>query len=105
MTPEELKKQKEEKKAKLLADKAGYVALAKYHDAESKRFQKAADNCDVFELAHRPPTGSFGGSVTLVESPWVGVSWAHGHFLRGRRLSTGARTVTRITLELQITRS
>ena len=59
-TTEEQKK-KEEQKAKAAADKAGYLALAKHYENESRKYFQKADDCDQFDLAHRPATGSFGG--------------------------------------------
>jgi hypothetical protein len=59
-TTEEQKKQAE-KKAKAAADKAGFLELAKFHEKESRRYFQKADDCDQFELAHRPPAENFLG--------------------------------------------
>ena len=58
MTPEALKKQKEEK---ALADKTSYMALAKWHDEEAARYRKKADECTPFELASTASTATFVG--------------------------------------------
>jgi hypothetical protein len=58
MTPEQLKKQKEDK---ALADKNIYIALAKWHGEEAARYSQKADNCDEVILAVPGAPGAFGG--------------------------------------------
>jgi hypothetical protein len=49
------------KKAKAAIDKTNFTTLAKFHEKEAQRYYQKADDCDSFELAHRPPTENFGG--------------------------------------------
>jgi hypothetical protein len=58
MTPEALKKQKEEKAA---VDKVYYLKMAEFHKSESKRFQKAADDCNPIEFVGPAAAGKFSG--------------------------------------------
>jgi hypothetical protein len=58
MTPEELKKQKDEKAA---ADKARFTRLAEFYKKEADHYLKKADDCDEVVLASSRPSGTFGG--------------------------------------------
>jgi hypothetical protein len=58
MTPEQLKKQKEDK---ALADKTSYMALAKWHDQEADRYRQKADDCVEVGLVPAASPGQFGG--------------------------------------------
>jgi hypothetical protein len=54
-------KAKEARMAKAAADKASYTALAKWHEAETKRYLEKASACDELELVSMPSAGAFGG--------------------------------------------
>lgn len=58
MTPEALKKQKEEK---ALADKTSYLALAKWHDQEATRYRQKAEELDPVSLVGLRAPGNFAG--------------------------------------------
>jgi hypothetical protein len=61
MTPEELKKEAEQKKAKVAAEKAYHLKEVDYFKSKAAYHQAKAEACDEFELAPQAPSGAFGG--------------------------------------------